>query len=305
MTSTQIAFAAKHPFTMSKIAEPNIDDLKAQWEENLQFYCKKASGDIIKNVWDFTIICNSRHLIVTVSPGLPEDPITSLLVEYHAAIAGNDDQKIDEIQDEIVDLIHDAGWQKFISIAPPIPKGDSEEVVTRSVFTELNPETFHFNLVMSEGNAEIVERHPPQWMEPLHLELQESDPDLPRYKSRDLPVVEKISGGVGYIAKVQVNELEMCCKVGTRQAMGAVQREYDCLRQIARSKFAASLPAPKLLGLVVDDNGILIGILEEFIVNRWKLSEVLKKKAVFEERRRKWGNQIRDAIVQLHEIDVI
>jgi len=112
--------------------------------------------------------------------------------------------------------------------------------------------------------------------------------------------------GSGYIAKVLISGLDMCCKTGTTQSSKAIQREHDCLRQITLSKIAAFIPAPKLLGLVIDDDGVVIGILEEFIPNKGRLSDVVKNEAtVSEERRAKWVKQIRKAVALLHEIDVV
>ncbi|KAG4435752.1 hypothetical protein IFR05_008766 [Cadophora sp. M221] len=72
------------------------------------------------------------------------------------------------------------------------------------------------------------------------------------------------------------------------------------------SKNAASIPTPKLRGLVVDDDGLVIGILEDFVVNGGRLSDVVKNEAgVCEERREKWAKQIREAVALLHEIDVV
>lgn len=113
--------------------------------------------------------------------------------------------------------------------------------------------------------------------------------------------------GSGYIAKVSVQGHDMCCKIGTTQSFKAVQREYDCLQQITMSKNAASIPAPKLRGLVVDDDeGVVLGILEDFIANEGRLSDVVKNDAgVSEERRARWVKQIRKAVALLHEIGVI
>jgi tRNA A-37 threonylcarbamoyl transferase component Bud32 len=72
------------------------------------------------------------------------------------------------------------------------------------------------------------------------------------------------------------------------------------------SKSGGSISAPKLLGLVVDDAGVVLGILEEFIANKGRLSDVIKNEAeISEERRAKWVKQIRKAVALLHEIDVV
>ncbi|CZR53809.1 uncharacterized protein PAC_03691 [Phialocephala subalpina] len=243
-----------------------------------------------------------------VSPSpLPEDLTTSLLTRYSKAFVEDDEEKIQEAQDEILDLVFDAGWQKFRAIAPLVPKGDSSpRISTKNLHSDLNLETFYFRLVVTKGHAEIVQTppHPPQFNY-FYLNLKDNTLDLPRYSSRDITVTGKLMGS-GYIAKVLISGLDMCYKIGTTQSFKAVQREYDCLRQITISKSAASIPTPKLLGLVVDDDGVVLGILEEFIANKGRLSDVVKNEAgVSEERKAKWVKQIRKAVALFHEIGVV
>jgi hypothetical protein len=58
----------------------------------------------------------------------------------------------------------------------------------------------------------------------------------------------------------------MCCKSGDDAFWQGIEREFDCLRKVARSDFVDSIRVPRLLGLVTSpDTGIIIGILEEYI----------------------------------------
>ncbi|KAH7356676.1 hypothetical protein BKA65DRAFT_604464 [Rhexocercosporidium sp. MPI-PUGE-AT-0058] len=242
-----------------------------------------------------------------VSPGIPEDPITSLLAQFSKGFDEDDDEKIQEAEDEILDLILIAGWQKVRELAPVIPNADSSpRISTQNLHCDLNPETYYFCFVVTEGHAEIVPTPPPPpQLNSFHLDLKDNTLDLPRYSSRDITVTSKLMG-LGYIAKVSIRGLDMCCKIGTSQTFKAVQREYDCLRQIMMSRIAASIPAPKLQGLVVDDDGVVLGILEDFIENEGRLSDVVKNDVgVLEERRARWMKQIREAVMLLHEIDVV
>ncbi|KAL2073758.1 hypothetical protein VTL71DRAFT_11084 [Oculimacula yallundae] len=282
------------------------DDAKTHWVRSVRACCIQASGEIDHD-WDFTIVCNSKHFVVTVSPGLPQDPTTPLLTQYSKVFHEDDEEIVQEAQDAILDLIFDVGWQQFRAIAPPILEGDScPEIATRSLHSEINPETYYFRLVVIEGQVEMVQEPPPQPQpNSFHLDLKDDTLDLPRYSSRDITVTRKLMG-LGYIAKVIIRGLDMCCKIATAQTFKAVQREYDCLRQIAVSKSAVSIPAPKLLGLVVDDDGAVIGILEKFIENKGTLSDIIKSdEGLSEERRAKWAKQIREAVALLHEIDVV
>ena len=282
-------------------SEMEADGGKAHWDENVRYSCINTTGEIGHD-WDFTIVCNSKHFVVTVSPGLPEDPTTFLLTQFSKAFDEDDEEKIQEAEGEILDLVFNAGWQKFRAIAPPIRE---DRRSTKNLHADLNPETFYFRLVVNKGHAEIVEKDPPSsQLNSFCLNLKNSTQDLPRYSSRDITITSKLIG-TGYIAKVSVQGHDMCCKTGTIQTFKAVQREYDCLQQITISENAASIPAPKLRGLVVDDEGVVIGILEDFIENQGRLSDVVRNDAgVSEERRARWVKQIRRAVALLHEIDV-
>merc|ERR1712000_161693 len=251
--------------------------------------------------WDVTIVCNSKHFVVTVSPGLPEDPTTFLLTQFSKAFDEDDEEKIQEAEGEILDLVFNAGWQKFRAIAPPIRK---DRRSTKNLHADLNPETFYFRLVVNKGHAEMVQKDPPSpQLNSFCLNLKNSTQDLPRYSSRDITITSKLIG-TGYIAKVSVQGHDMCCKTGTIQTFKAVQREYDCLQQITISENAASIPAPKLRGLVVDE-GVVLRILEDFNEYQGRLSDVVRNDAgVSGERRARWVKQIRSAVALLYEIDV-
>ncbi|KAH6719147.1 hypothetical protein BKA61DRAFT_271496 [Leptodontidium sp. MPI-SDFR-AT-0119] len=282
------------------------EDSKAHWDENVRYCCTNATGEI-NHDWDFTIICNSKHFVVTITPGLPEDPTTPLLVQFSKAFDEDDDEKIEEAQDEIFDLVISAGWQKFKAMAPLIPGGDSYPSMSKkNLYSDLNPEIFYFRLVVTEGHAEMVQKPPPPpQLDSLHLNLKDNALDLPRYSSRDITVTSRLMGS-GYIAKVSICGVDMCCKMNTVYSFRAVQREFDCLRQITMSKNAASIPTPKLRGLVVDDNGLVLGILEDFVANRGRLSDVVKNEVgVCKERRAKWAKQIQKAVALLHDIGVV
>jgi hypothetical protein len=84
-----------------------------------------------------------------------------------------------------------------------------------------------------------------------------------------------------------------------------VQREYECLQKIAMSENASSIRVPKLVGFVVDDDEDTIGILEEFIPHEFTLGRVLGGvAAVPNEQRKKWAEQIRQTVEQLHGVGV-
>jgi len=76
------------------------DDGKARWDENIQYSCIRSTGEI-NHDWDFTIVCNSKHFVITVSPGHQEDSTTILFTRFSKAFDEDDDEKIQEAQDDI------------------------------------------------------------------------------------------------------------------------------------------------------------------------------------------------------------
>jgi tRNA A-37 threonylcarbamoyl transferase component Bud32 len=75
---------------------------------------------------------------------------------------------------------------------------------------------------------------------------------------------------------------------------------------IALSKYAYSIRALKIVGLVVDDDEGVIGILEKFIPNEYTLGSIAEGVvAASRERRNKWAEQIQETVDQLHQIGVV
>ncbi|OBT68849.1 hypothetical protein VE03_02048 [Pseudogymnoascus sp. 23342-1-I1] len=66
-----------------------------------------------------------------------------------------------------------------------------------------------------------------------------------------------------------------------------------------------SIKVPKLIGIVVDNGGI-IGILEELVPSKHTLGKILMDSpAPDSERQKKWAQQLEQTLHQLHEIGVI
>lgn len=272
---------------------------RAQWEKHLFCYFTGSTGEIGGD-FDFTIMCNTKRLIVTVSPSPdPDDKARLLLSRYSEA--GPDDE--DQIQDEIIDMIFEAGWQIFPHLAPS-PEDRAARFPT-NLHSDLYPETFYFRLSMVGGSAQIVQLSSPQ-QQNRHFYLTTKDGfDWPKYQARDIVVMKKLMG-TGYIAKVSMNGQDMCCKIGTMTAHAAVQREYECLQKIAMAEDASSIRVPRIVGFVVDDDENTIGILEEFIPHEYTLGKVKGGvAAVPHEQRKKWAEQIRRTVEQLHEVGVV
>ncbi|KAL5316987.1 hypothetical protein ACEPPN_016039 [Leptodophora sp. 'Broadleaf-Isolate-01'] len=272
---------------------------RAQWEEHLLCYFTGSTGEVGGD-FDFTIMCNTKRLIVTVSPSPdPDDKARLLLSQYSEA--GLDDE--DQVQDEIIDMIFEAGWRIFAQLAPS-PENRAASFPT-NLYSDLYPETFYFRLVVVGGTAQIRQESSPQHQN-HHLYLVTKDGfHWPKYPARNIVVTKKLMG-TGYIAKVTVDGQNMCCKIGTMTSRAAVQREYECLQKIAITADASSIRAPRLFGFVVDDDENTIGILQDFIPHEFTLGRVKGGLAIVShEKRKRWVEQIRRTVEQLHEVGVV
>jgi len=240
-------------------------------EENLNYYVKSIDGEFGHN-YDFTIYCNNKRFVVTVCPGpLSNDQTTLLLERYSQAVLVDDHKETDVAQDEISDMIYEAGPQEFAHLAPKL---ENELPGSRiDLYSDLNPETFYLRLVMVEGTANTTQEYPTQSQYDAFCWTINDTQNLPKHSAREIIFTERFLG-TGYIAKVSVNGRDMCCKVVTNFHGKAIQREYECLQKIAMSKHVASIKAPKLVGFIVDDNEEVIGILEEFIPHADTLGRV-------------------------------
>jgi len=275
---------------------------RAQWEKHLSYYIQGSTGEIGGD-YDFTIICNTKRFVVTVSPSSdPDDKARLLLSRYSEACRADDEEQIQNVQDAIDDMIYEAGRRIFAQLAPGPENGAPE--FPKNLYSDLYPETFYFRLAVVGGNIQIVQkRFPQQQNRHFHLTI-ENGFDWPKYLARNIAVTNKLMG-TGYIARVSVNGQDMCCKIGTTTWGTAIQREYECLQKIAMSENASSIRVPKLVGFVVGNDGYTIGILEEFIPHEFTLGRVKGGiAAVPNEQRKKWAVQIGQTVDQLHELGV-
>jgi hypothetical protein len=238
--------------------------------------------------YDFTIMCNTKRLVATVSASSdPDGKARLLLSRYSEASRADDDEQIQNVEREIDDMIYEAGWRMFAQLAPS-PENRAPGF-PKNLYSDLYPEIFYFRLVVVGENAQIVpKRSLQQQSRHFHLTIKDGF-DWPKYLARNIVVTNKLMG-TGYIARVSVDGEGMCCKIGTTTWGAAVQREYECLQKIAMSENASSIRVPKLIGFVVDDDEDIVGILEELIPHKFTLGRVEGGvAAVPNEQRKKWA----------------
>ncbi|KAK3938159.1 hypothetical protein QBC46DRAFT_390904 [Diplogelasinospora grovesii] len=212
--------------------------------------------------------------------------------------------------DDVASHIMSAGKEAFKKLAPVQSAEDFHPLIL--------PEKLICTLSNVEGEWQITElekglhTNVPGGREPMRRAVLEDDTamDLPRYSTKDIKLVERL-GRSGIVARVVVDGQERCVRVLDRNTHRAVQREFDCLKKIAASPYAATIRTPKLLGIVVvPDDGRAIGIIEEYISHpevyeMSNLGRIGHVTEVDKKRREKWASQIRETVTQLHEIGVV
>ncbi|KAI1390986.1 uncharacterized protein F4822DRAFT_168815 [Hypoxylon trugodes] len=264
---------------------------------------------------------HGKRFRVSLLPPSSPDTIEGPLIPRFDSIPHEDEERSFAIQREIELLVYEAGGPIWTRLAPPTPN----EPEPSDLHSHLYPETFAFRFVTKDGKAELIPDQiegEPDHHHPSGKRIVD-DIGLPQYSSKDIRVLEIITGQ-GDITKVWVGGTEMCCKSGEEAFFKGIEREFDCLRTVARSHLADSIRVPKLLGLVtLAETEEIIGILEEYIPtgNPYTLGHLEDKEGSQDgaedegmedkeieastERRKKWGAQVRETVDSLHEIGVI
>ncbi|KAI1157781.1 hypothetical protein F5B18DRAFT_657326 [Nemania serpens] len=258
-----------------------------------------------------------------------------LIEEYKEPYDAEDLDQTVVVHDKIALLIVQKGAHIFQkSCVIPVSDDLHAFVFPTEIYCSLKTVNGELQVVEKDVPCTVdIEEHP-QWDEyPEDDEVSEADiyaeddyiprsslrntdhvKDLTRYSTKVIHVLQRLeSYGGGYIVHALVEGLgrECCVKVFDDRNYRAVQREFDCLLKISQSRYADTLRAPKLLGLVESaTDGRQIGIVEEYITHAEtyemsNLGRIGEVGAVELDRRRKWSLQIRETVAQLHEIGVV
>jgi serine/threonine protein kinase len=253
-----------------------------------------------------TILYHNKRFHVSLLPPSSTDTIEEPLIARFEFMDDEDGDEIQAAQDEIGLIVYGAGKSIWTQLAPPLPEGEKP----LDLHSHLYPETFTFRFITNNGKAELI----PHEIE--GFEAYDHDPrpnmkiindmGLPQYSSKDICVLETLVGQEGYITRVLVEGREMCCKAGEEAFSHGIEREFDCLRKVARSELVDSIRVPRLLGLVTSaETGMVIGILEEYVPTGELCDLRLLEDEDIEaspERRQKWAAQIRETVDLLHKI---
>jgi hypothetical protein len=252
---------------------------------------------------------NSKQISVSVFPShsghASENHLITLLGE---AVIGDDDERQEEILDEVLDVILGAGKPQFAQVAP-LRASTPSNVDLHSL---LYPETFNFRLQTIDGKTSIIPTAPdealtdPKPTADYGTESEfEINTQLPQYTTKEIVVVESIMSS-GTVTRVMVNGEEMLCKA-RRTGLNDqnLLRELVCLQKI-HAVCSDDIRVPKLLGYVKHaEDGYIVGLLRHSV--RSCLNGGLRDIYIPEisrERRQKWAVQIRETVEKLHGIGV-
>ena len=252
-----------------------------------------------------TIMYHGKRFHVSLLPPSSLHTIEGPLISKFDSMNDEDEVEILALQEEIEEIVYDAGGSIWTELAPPLPNGSE----LSNLHSLLYPETFSFRFITNNGKAQLIPHDIEEAHHHDHFGMKiVNDMGLPQYSSKDIRVLETLVE-YGYITQVSVEGKEMCCKSGDGAFWHSIEREFDCLRKVARSHLANSIRVPRLLGLVTSaETGMIIGILEEYIPtgtlsNLRELQYEGMKAST--ERRKMWGAQVRETVDLLHDIGVI
>ena len=278
-----------------------------------------GDGDGAEIIFSF----NGKRIAVSVFPSYSVsqqngDSVQNRLIYLMDRVATGDveDDEYDDLEDEILGVILDAGRPVFkAQTTPPIkPK------TSRDLHGIIYPPTSHFRLLGTSDNAVII---PIKASEAYTLSADDSydsgaeetelniDLAFPCYSSRAILCTEVFVEGSGHLASlVLVEGTEMFCKaIGSAGGLigTSVGRELSCLQDIHKhlpSQHNVALRIPHLLGYVRHaDTDRIIGFLRQWIPGQ-RLREIdVPKTSV--QRRRKWNTQIRQAVRALHSQGIV
>ncbi|ESZ93628.1 hypothetical protein SBOR_6006 [Sclerotinia borealis F-4128] len=240
-----------------------------------------------------------------------EDRLIRLLNQAVTA----DDEDYDELVDEASDVILGLGKILFSQVAPPLPVSILSD---QDLHSHLYPKTLNFRLETVDNKAVIFPISPD---DTISLPDTAPDPDLetdfqadsiiPQYSSREVIIQRVFASGNNTVSKVQVGSQTMLCKAhraglqdpNLKQELVSVQKIRE-----AGINSRAQIRVPSLQGYVRHaDSGAIIGLLRDFILSGvygGTLRDV-DVSAVPKEMRRKWANQIRETVDELHEAGVV
>lgn len=269
-------------------------------------------------VFDF----NGRRISVSVFPSSAtnnegQDSIHNRIIALlNRAIGEVDDDKYEELTDEVLGVIMDAGRSILEAQGALHP----EQTSARDIHSVMYSATHRFRLIDTDGKAALTAIAPNEAYtisgdEEGYDSAQEDgldiDETLPSYSTKSILIDDVFVEGIGHTASlVTADGKSMFCKaIGHGEGLTGtgVGRELECLQQVRKllpPGWDTPIRIPQLLGYVRHaDSGRLVGFVREWVPGR-RLRDI-DIAAVPAQRRRKWLGQIDEAVRTLHAHRII
>ena len=277
-----------------------------------------GDGDGAGLVFDY----NDKRISISVFPSTFQ-PLSDGQSDKHGCLAGNclvdllgravsteNDEEYEEVTDEALDIILDAGKILFAETR----FRPSATQPTKELHSLLYPELLFFRLLTSSGKVSLTPIDPKEAYACRGL-VPNADPTsnvtikdgLPRYSTKEI-IIEEIflRGEEGIACRVLVDSEVMFCKAWSAGLSNLqLERELAKLQKIRDADLHKRLPirVPRLLGYVTHpEAGCVLGLLREWLPGR--RLEAIDISAIPEQRRRKWASQTRETVEQLRKIGV-
>ncbi|KAK5987840.1 hypothetical protein PT974_11974 [Cladobotryum mycophilum] len=269
---------------------------------------------------------NGRHINVSLfksavsqdqeqgSNSRQETPLEDRLLRLlDRAVTADRPEDYKELTHEALDAMLDIGKGLFCQVVPPASLHNLD------LHSLLYPEALDFCLETVDGRATISQIDPEEavWVpedepDPGMITDFQADIRIPQYSSRDIQVQDVFHTRESSVSRVRVGGRDMLCKaVSIGLGDSNLERELVKLQNIwtACLDTGRTFRVPKIQAYVKHaESEAIIGFLSEWIPSSGVHGRTLSETDVFAvpaELRRKWADQIRETVNELHEIGVV
>lgn len=251
-----------------------------------------------------TFKCNNKHFIILLSVHSPVDSIErNYLDRLNSPLISRDEEKLDEIYEELTDLLAGLCQPMFKEYATIV----SEPRHPRpTLYDLLYLEVLQLHLNTIEGNAVLHLQHGPVVSAPNSFRFRNENLKLPILKPSEIGVLDVLQKDT--VFKVLVEGSVRCAKViGHQHSTKSIQREISSMERISAAKLCPRLRTPTLLGFISseeDDSASILGFLMEYIDPGPPFLS-LEIDSIPRIKRAAWAKQIRHELKKLHAIGLI
>ncbi|KAF4470344.1 kinase-like domain [Fusarium albosuccineum] len=243
-----------------------------------------------------------------------KDCIEDRLIRLLGQAVTVDYEDYDRLINEALDAILDIGKTPFSQAAPlSHDSSPTKQTLHSCLFSgtlyfrlqTINSKTIIFPIASDDASS-IPDDDGPDPQFEGHIQV---DATIPRYSSHDIILQDVFVSGSGIVSKVLVGSETMLCKAQRRGLQDpSLEQELISLQRIHQADPHGHIRVPSLQGYVTHaKSGAIVGLLRDWIpcgshgdtLGHIDISEVPA------DLRRKWVDQIRETVDELHKVGVI